>query len=322
MTSLGDVCVKNFEAFIRKNMYSDEDFKKFKKTLKEVGGIIAGGSVLAFCYGSAEPIYKTSDIDIYVNVEQSRPMMEFIFGNKTSFRSHQKAKFSTYDDSHLSRNKIRSIYEFCPYYNSVVNKKFKIELDIMTVRNSRTPQEVAQNFDLSCCQVWYDGNNIYAHSIEDVLSKTATMNREYIPAYLSGNIFLLKRKDKYQARGFTIAADIPEEFTIIDEPKFPFIKFRKMSMDRIEELYKSDDNKRLLVGKILCRIIHSDKNDEGYDSEEYDNPEKFCVFEPEVVKKATNDFKKNLAKSVSQGKSENIILLNDWFHKYWLNEAV
>jgi hypothetical protein len=318
MTALDKNCVKNFEAFLRQNMYNDDDFKKFKRILMEVGGIIAGGSVLAFCYGTEKPVFRTNDIDIYVNIDNYRPMMEFIFGVKLNYKTNLKARFSTYDNSYLSKNKIKSIYEYYPGGSTLV-RRFKSELDIMTVRNCRKPEDVARNFDLTCCQVWYDGTNIYANYPEDVKNKTATITKDYAISYLSGNIFLQARSAKYITRGFKLKAEIPDgEFTISEEPKVPFMKFRKMNKDKVDEIYAEDSAKRRLIGKILCRIINTGKDEEGYDSEDYDNPEKLLYFGKKEVDDATNSFKKNLAKTVAKGKAENIILLNDWLYKHWL----
>jgi len=77
-------------------------------------------------------------------------------------------------------------------------------MDVMAVRNKRTPLAVVNNFDLTCCQVWYDGESVYASHPDHVRNKTAFLQPEYIDTFLGGNRFLARRLRKYITRGFTI----------------------------------------------------------------------------------------------------------------------
>lgn len=112
---------------------------------------------------------------------------------------------SFYCQSFLRKNGIRSVYKFkreAPNLVGNVN-----QMDIMAVRNKRSPIDVVKNFDLSVCQVWYDGKSVKATDPEHILKKVAYLQGDYVKTYLQGNRFLDWRLSKYTKRGFKIVLD-------------------------------------------------------------------------------------------------------------------
>jgi len=82
------------------------------------------------------------------------------------------------------------------------------QIDVMAVRNARSPLDVVNNFDLTFCQVWFDGSDVYASHPEHIESKKGMLQGDYVKLMLTGNTFLKKRMAKYMRRGFTIDFDL------------------------------------------------------------------------------------------------------------------
>lgn len=168
-------------------------FNEFKTNLQRLGAIIAGGSVLRACYDEIPWDIDTtvkSDIDIYVNVRHVPDMKTALNSVATKFSSR---KSNLYCNSFLVRNRIREVIE-------AVGK----DIDIVSVRNARRVVDVVTNFDLTMCQVWYDGVHMYATHPSHILDMHGELQGDYIELYKVGNKFLRNRIEKYTNRGFTI----------------------------------------------------------------------------------------------------------------------
>jgi len=85
--------------------------------------------------------------------------------------------------------------------------KVQHEVDVMSIRNKRSPLEVVNNFDLTFCQVWFDGKDVYASHPEHIETKQGELRYEYCLTLLGGNRFLKKRIQKYTKRGFNVTLD-------------------------------------------------------------------------------------------------------------------
>ncbi len=75
----------------------------------------------------------------------------------------------------------------------------------MTVRHRRNILDLVQNFDLTFCQTWYDGNDVWSTHPDHIRDLKGELQGEYIPIYMTGNFFLRNRIGKYNDRGFSIA---------------------------------------------------------------------------------------------------------------------
>jgi len=174
--------------------------------IKETGSLISGGSILSACIG--EPV-ENQDVDMYVPVKHiPRFLNELIIKDGPIFDADAYNKYaaSFYCSSFLRKNGIRKVYNFLGRALGVVNAN-TYELDVMSVRNKRGPLAVVNNFDLTFCQVWFDGTDVYASHPEHIKSKTGILQFDYCKKLIGGNRFLKNRINKYIRRGFQIKFD-------------------------------------------------------------------------------------------------------------------
>ena len=188
--------------------------------LQETGGLVSGGFVLAACVGGF-PVTEGSraniqDTDIYVPVRNiTRFNNALVKGADPIFKATEYYKFaaSLYCKSFLRKNGIKQVYNFTlgpPAAERRGRWDWRdrvIKVDVMSVRNKRSPLAVVNNFDLTFCQVWFDGLDVYASHPEHVRTKSGVMNYEYCMTLFGGNRFLKNRLRKYVDRGFTVTFD-------------------------------------------------------------------------------------------------------------------
>ena len=174
--------------------------------IKLTGSLISGGSILSACIG--EPVEK-QDVDMYVPVKYIPLFLnELIVKNNAIFDadSYNKYAASFYCSSFLRKNGIRKVYNFLGRTSDVLDNN-TYEIDVMSVRNKRGPLAVVNNFDLTFCQVWFDGTDVYASHPEHIKSKTGILQFDYCKKLIAGNRFLKNRINKYIRRGFQIKFD-------------------------------------------------------------------------------------------------------------------
>tara|TARA_Y100000389_G_scaffold107577_1_gene104572 strand:+ start:8191 stop:10398 length:2208 start_codon:yes stop_codon:yes gene_type:complete len=89
--------------------------------------------------------------------------------------------------------------------------KFKIEIfindkrcDIMIINKDRNLLDVVSNFDLTCCQLWYDGFKMDGTHLKDISNKITYLNPDYLESLLDNNEFIINRIGKYKSRGYKI----------------------------------------------------------------------------------------------------------------------
>jgi len=206
-----------------------EGAEKLCNLLQETGALIAGGSVLQAIQDAEvnHAVIKEQDIDIYVPVQNAkaffaafvRDPVTAILKPYTTSDQHRilerSYKSALYCKSFLQKNGIKKVYNFIKrQYKAIdvrgtrrVTETGRSEFDVMIVRNRRTPLQVVNNFDLTFCQTWFDGKNIYASHPEDIRQKSGTLQGEYVDLFLTGNKFLHHRVNKYGMREYKIALD-------------------------------------------------------------------------------------------------------------------
>lgn len=173
----------------------------FIALLKETGAVIAGGFVLQ----AIVKYIATSDMDIYVPTANMPTFLNgFINGEQMmipDITSSVHFDATVYCRSFLRKNSIRRVHTFKgrPYEQNSV--------DVMSVRTRKTPVEVCSNFDLTMCQVWFDGTHVFATHPDHIREKKGFLQGDYIQTFINGNKFLKSRLLKYKNRGFTITYD-------------------------------------------------------------------------------------------------------------------
>ena len=196
--------------------------------LLETGAIIAGGSILrAVSPWNADvpglrgnrprPSPEVNDLDIYVPVRMTPRLIDGLYTGREALLESRKYKVlpaSSYCESFLRKNGIRRVHTF-------VNGVGETPTDIMSVRHRRSVQQVVTNFDLTICQIWYDGAHVYASHPQDIRDKRATLQSDYVVALMRGNPYIRKRLDKYMKRGFSISVEgARETFEVLPTDKY------------------------------------------------------------------------------------------------------
>jgi len=302
MSYLGDIVTKNAEDRLVKMFHRDFKFDIFRKLLKECNAVIAGGSVLSGAL-PANSRYWSKDIDIYVRIEDSKPLLNFLFGN-CNHKKFQTGKFANYCETFLSKNGIR-----CIYRNAITNYLYRtIGIEAMTIRNSKNPVDVVKNFDLSFCQVWYDGDKVFATYPDDIKKMQGFVTGDYVKPLLNDNTFLVKRYKKYTDRGFKILINLPKEHIIEEDTCLNVKKFKHLSKEAVNKSYPDEKSKKKLIAKFILRILNNFKDDSGYDSDEYDDISKFSEFKKEELNQAIKDYKNAIIKGLTTNPHGNFLL--------------
>jgi len=220
-----DEALPNLFTFFDRIFYSrgGEDRIKFCELLIETEAIVAGGCVLN-AHNPLGNINKyRGDIDIYVPVKNLTRFLNrltlspdsimpfhlsrYYYGGLKDFATSYKS--TCYCESFLRRNGIQKVYNFILAAEGG-DPSLGIKIDVMAVRNRRTPIQVAQNFDLTFCQTWFDGTHIYATHPNDIRTKKGTLQGDYVLLFIQGNKFLKHRLEKYGERGYTISMQLNE----------------------------------------------------------------------------------------------------------------
>ena len=179
-----------------------EKTNDFINLLKDTGSILSGGFVLqAITKYDAVP-----DLDVYVPVDKMPEFLDnLVVQQMFSFDDYNHFDATIYCRSFLRKNGIKRVHTFRGHIESEKNGKLEhndLMIDIMSVRKKKTVQEVCSNFDLTYCQVWFDGTDVFATHPDHITKKEGYLQGEYIEAFLKGNNFLKGRLRKYRERGF------------------------------------------------------------------------------------------------------------------------
>ena len=188
-----------------------------KKFIVQNNIILAGGFLLGTIHNYERMTdYDLNDINDKVDMDFYVPCKNLVRANKffakmVNAKSVSQYTATFYCKSFLRRNGIRSVQTFYGEPNTRTPSGYKFNnnlIDIMAVRNARSPLDVVQNFDLTFCQIWYDGKSVWATHPNDVKTKSGTLQGDYVKMLIEGNNqFLRRRIQKYVRRGFTIKYD-------------------------------------------------------------------------------------------------------------------
>lgn len=231
-----------------KNEYKAKTLAYVNKLLKDNDAIIAGGFLLGTIYK-----YRniSGDIDIYVPCKNLKRFNKAI-AKLSQAETIRTTTATSYCLSFLRKNGIRTVQTL----KDVKRRGFaQLEVDIMAVRNSNSPLNVVKNFDLSFCQIWYDGEKVYATHPDHVREKKGILQNEYIPNYLNRNRFILNRIQKYIGRGFKVNLETP---TTIDTV-LPIGKLAKC-----EIIEKNDAFYKHWISRTLLHYLKTDVAGNNY----------------------------------------------------------
>ena len=170
-------------------------------------------------------IMRGADIDIYVPCENLQRVTDF-FDREFEIVNINTVK--AYDQSFFRKNNIMQRF----HYKS---KSYPVRsIDIMSIKKGTSPLDVVQNFDLTFCEIWYNGKSINATNLPDAAQKKGFLRSDYVKALLDfNNFFIRDRMKRYRARGYTIV------FQLDNMSNLPFaaVKSRKSISDMQGWLY-------------------------------------------------------------------------------------
>jgi hypothetical protein len=188
------------DQFKTKTKANDHKVEQLKTLMKDNGVVIAGGSVTKAYSGYKQ---KVKDYDFYVNL---RNFNNFFTGMKEILKGHADNSHLApqYDQSFFRKNHI--LVRFTTVSNII--GRFSTPIDVMVVDDRFSVIDVVNNFDLSFCEIWYDGVEVKTHYADHILHKNGILKPDYVEAFVSRiNGFIKRRIDKYSKRGFTISYD-------------------------------------------------------------------------------------------------------------------
>ena len=179
--------------------FGDEYWNKLNQYIKDSNAMIAGGAVL-----SAYSNDIVNDLDVYIYASKA---VDFV-NNLTNDGTYEVAFEGnylrpSYDQSFFRKNNILARFSF----NTVIRRKFPL-IDVMIIPDEIPLLNVVTNFDLSFCEIWYDGYYVKAVDPKGVLTKTGTLKKDYTDKLLLDlNRFTVKRLKKYIKKGYIISYD-------------------------------------------------------------------------------------------------------------------
>ena len=180
-----------------------DKFAVFNDALISGEALVAGGSVLAPYIDG-----KISDIDIYIHASKAEEFVEVL---KTELEygfvpDGLNYIAPAYDQSFFRKNNILARFRlFSRLYTYI---------DIMIIPDDIALLSVVTNFDLTFCEIWYNGKTVSAVDPAGILAKTGKLKKDYVEnllVYL--NHFTIKRVEKYVKKGFTISYDCDRSYT-------------------------------------------------------------------------------------------------------------
>jgi hypothetical protein len=225
-----------------------EIFNVLNDALVTEKAYIAGGSILS-CYSDVN--FKTDDLDIYIN--QSNFNNFIIKLSKVYNFSRHNHLAPPYDNSFFKKNNILFRIRGISY------TRIKIPaIDIMIIPDEINILDVLSNFDLTICEIWYNGKTVNGTNLRDIQNKVGYLRKEYNDSLFKHlNTFIIKRIKKYRERGFKIEFDIPKQknFSIISNKK-NVTNSTEWVIKKILYIFSNDNS----FYKIYSRYINKSSN--------------------------------------------------------------
>ena len=171
----------------------DDENADISYIFRETKSLIAGGFILN---AINETQLVNTDLDIYVNLSNAKRLLN-IFTDELELKVSLVHTSPAYDQSFFKKNNILERIALDQYH---IHK-----VDIMVIPDHIDVKTVVQNFDLTFCEIWYDGVNVAGTNIEDSLNKKGYLREQYRESLLVYfNKFIINRIKKYLKRGYSI----------------------------------------------------------------------------------------------------------------------
>ena len=183
--------VEIFRNACRERM-SANNFEVLNNAIIDTGALVAGGSLVSAYTGDI-----INDIDIYIHISRACELKDVLIRMKYKISSYSYV-VPAYDQSFFRRNNILARFYFA-------NRGGEPDIDLILISDSIPLRNVVANFDLSFCEIWYDGRTVEAVDPAGILAKRGVLKRDYVENLLVNfNKYTIDRMKKYIKRGFTI----------------------------------------------------------------------------------------------------------------------
>ncbi len=215
--------------------------------------IAAGSSVLQSILNER---WKDSDIDLYCHIRNFPKVNEYLLSQGYIQKSNV---YSRYPNGFLKRNKIQRVTTY---------KKNTYTVQVMSIRHSKPLHDVIADFDLTCCSVSCDFQNILYHGVtqEEIMNKVGRVRDSYATLFYRNNHLIQNRFLKYENRGFTLT---PPNWSVYhNESKYQVKIISTWTKIRTwpEQLQISQARRAIFNAYYKFRYAFGHKD--GYDSEE------------------------------------------------------
>lgn len=197
-------------------------YNELRDLLIETGSVIAGGFVLGAINNKLD---ESSDIDIYTPYLGYQKMLDFLHRNTSTTNCVHFS--SAYDLSFFKRNGILVRFSFQIGGRSV---------DLLILKEGRKVLDVVRSFDLTFCEVWFDGVRVNGTNIDDALKYKGMLRKEYAQSLFEGNVFTLGRMAKYHRRSYTITIEIGFNGEVYND-NYPFDADHLLTTTLLGRLY-------------------------------------------------------------------------------------
>jgi hypothetical protein len=197
----------------------DQHFERLNETLIRTGAVIAGGSLTSIYTGKN----TVNDLDFYVNRNQALELKDFLMSTGYTFSPTKNYIAPAYDNSFFKKNNIVARFMFIKeglVRIGQYEEKYP-SIDVMIIKDSESVVDVVTNFDLSFCEIFYDGREVKTPANpNDIFEKKGILKPLYVNSLYELNNFTIRRIQKYMVRGFSISYKCDrDEVLIIKKPK-------------------------------------------------------------------------------------------------------
>lgn len=258
----------------KKRLYEDAG-EVVQNALIAHKAIISGGSVLKVYSGATNEVWGKPDIDIYVHQKHAVGLVTAL-NNMCKFDRKRSFASSAYCDSFFRKNHI-----LVRLAGSIGNR----DVDIMIVDNTRPLRSVVTNFDLTFCEIWYDGKTIHASNSDHVAKKHGFLRKEYHEVlFKENNHFIKSRIQKYSKRGFIIE---------VAKMKQPIrLHFRKAK----HYIHASDEES--LVKLMIKLLVLNDNSELDLNNYGFELMKFLCGFKKFTAEELNNSIIQHISKDV------------------------
>lgn len=179
---------------------------------------ISGGFLLK-AMGKFEGGDPSYDMDVYVphaSVEPFRTEMGKLFlGRVPTPADYSQINASGVPTSFFTKNGIVSVRK---HHRGVKEAGTYEEMDIVEANDTTSPINIIKNFDLTFCENWYDGKNVWLTHADHVEKKHGFLENHYLELLYINKPQTIGRIKKYAGRGFRVSivnpiTKKPEEIT-------------------------------------------------------------------------------------------------------------